>query len=188
MPANPLGRALRNRRAGHHTLVWARPDLQAPETFALTSPAFEHGTPIPERYRGRLFGPNISPALAWTAPPAGTAELVLIAQDPDVPLGKPATHALTVGIDPALGGIPENGLSNPSPIAGLKHGKGGLGRLGWGGPMPPRSHGPHSYVFQLFAVDVPLDLPDRFILADVLQGITGHVIARARLDGTYEVR
>ena len=30
MPTNPLGVALRNRRAGHHTLVWARPDMQAP--------------------------------------------------------------------------------------------------------------------------------------------------------------
>jgi hypothetical protein len=27
MPANPIGVALRNRRAGQHTLVWARPDL-----------------------------------------------------------------------------------------------------------------------------------------------------------------
>jgi len=33
MPANPIGVALRNRRAGQHTLVWARPDLQAPENF-----------------------------------------------------------------------------------------------------------------------------------------------------------
>ena len=47
MPANPLGVALRNRRAGHHTLVWARPDLQAPENFTLPSPAFDHGAPIP---------------------------------------------------------------------------------------------------------------------------------------------
>jgi hypothetical protein len=46
MPANPLGVALRNRRAGHHTLVWARPDLQAPENFTLTSPAFDHGALI----------------------------------------------------------------------------------------------------------------------------------------------
>ena len=35
MPANPLGIALRNRRAGQHTLVWARPDLQAPVTAAI---------------------------------------------------------------------------------------------------------------------------------------------------------
>jgi Raf kinase inhibitor-like YbhB/YbcL family protein len=188
MPANPLGRALRNRRAGHHTLVWARPDLQAPETFTLTSPAFDHGTPIPERHRGRLFGPNISPAIAWTTPPAGTAELVLIVQDPDVPLGKPATHALTLGIDPGLSGIPENGLTHPSPISGLRHGRGGLGRRGWAGPMPVRSHGPHSYVFQLFALDHRLDLPDTFTLADTLHAIAGQVVARARLDGTYEIR
>jgi len=120
MPANPLGVALRNRHAGHHTLVWARPDLQAPENFTLTSPAFDHGAPIPEKHRGRLFGANISPALNWTQPPAGTAELVLIVQDPDVPIGKPATHALTLGIDPSLNGIPENALTNPSPIPGTR--------------------------------------------------------------------
>src|SRR3984957_2498364 len=68
MPANPLGVALRNRRAGHHTLVWARPDLQAPENFTLTSPAFDHGAPIPEKHRGRLLRANISPALNWTQP------------------------------------------------------------------------------------------------------------------------
>lgn len=188
MPTNPIGHALRNRRAGQHTLAWARPDLKAPETFTLTSPAFGHGSPIPERYRGRLFGANISPALAWTTPPAGTVELVLIVQDPDAPRRKPATHALTVGIDPALGVIPENGLTDPSPTPGLRHGKGALGHRGWAGPLPPRSHGPHSYVFQLFALDHRLTLADTFTLADTLAVMTGHVVARARLDGTYEIR
>ncbi len=188
MPANPIGCALRNRRAGPHTLVWARPDLQAPENFTLTSPAFDHGTPIPERHRGRLFGANLSPALAWTTPPAETAELVLIVQDPDVPLGKPATHGLTLGIGPSLSGIPENGLSHPSPVPGLKHGKGLLGHRGWAGPKPPRSHGPHSYVFQLFALDYRPDLADKFTLDDALAAMAGHVIGRARLDGTYEIR
>jgi Raf kinase inhibitor-like YbhB/YbcL family protein len=185
---NPLGRALRNRRAGHHTLAWARPDLQASGSFILTSPAFDHGSPIPERHRGRIFGPNVSPTLAWTTPPVGAAELVLIVQDPDVPFGKPATHVLTFGIDPSLGGLPENGLTQPSPVAGLKHGKGALGRRGWAGPAPIPSHGPHSYVFQLFALDHSLELPDRFTLVDALRAMTGHVIGRARLDGTYEIR
>ena len=76
----------------------------------------------------------------------------------------------------------------PAPIRGLKHGKGALGHRGWAGPMPLRSHGPHSYVFQLFALDYQLDLPDRFTLADALHAMAGHVIARARLDGTYEIR
>jgi Raf kinase inhibitor-like YbhB/YbcL family protein len=188
MPANPIGRALRNRHAGHHTLAWARPDLQAPESFALTSPAFDHATPIPRRHRGKIFAANISPALAWTPPPAGTRELVLIVQDPDVPLKKPATHALTLGIDPSLNAIPENGLADPSPIPGIKHGKGPFGRGGWAGPKPPRSHGPHTYVFQLFALDYRPELPDMVTLTDTLDAMTGHVIARARLDGTYEIR
>jgi phosphatidylethanolamine-binding protein (PEBP) family uncharacterized protein len=185
---NPLGRALRNRRAGHHTLAWAHPGLQAPEDFTLTSPAFDHGSPIPEHHRGRFFGANISPALAWTPPPAGTAELVLIVQDPDVPFAKPATHALTRGIDPALPGIPEDGLTQPSPIAGLAHGKGPLGRRGWAGPQPIPSHGPHAYVFQLFALDYRPQLPGRFTLTEAIDAMIGHVIARARLDGTYEIR
>ncbi len=122
-----------------------------------------------------------------TTPPTETAELVLIVQDPDVPVKKPATHALTLGIDPLLSGIPENGLTHPSPIPGLKHGKGPFGHRGWVGPKPPRSHGPHSYVFQLFALDRSLELPENFTLADALVGMVGHVVARARLDGTYEV-
>ena len=188
MPANPLGVALRNRRAGHHTLVWARPDLQAPENFTLTSPAFDHGASIPEKHRGRLFGANISPALNWTQPPAGAVELVLIVQDPDVPFGKPATHALTLGIDPSLHGIPENALTNPSPIPGIRHGKGGLGRRGWAGPLPIRSHGPHAYVFQLFALDQTPGLPAGCALDEVIAAIADHAIGRARLDGTYEIR
>ena len=188
MPANPLGVALRSRRAGHDTLVWARPDLQAPENFTLTSPAFDHQAPIPEKHRGHIRGTNISPALDWTQPPAGTAELVLIVQDPDVPFGKPATHALALGIDPSLSGLPENALANPSPITGIRHGKGPLGRRGYAGPMPIRSHGPHAYVFQLFALNQALGLPAAFTLDDVTAAIQGHVIGRARLDGTYEIR
>jgi Raf kinase inhibitor-like YbhB/YbcL family protein len=188
MPPSPIGLLLRNRRAGHHTLVWNRPDLQAPENFTLTSPAFEHGAPIPDHHRGRLFGKNISPALEWTTPPEGAKELLLIVQDPDVPGRKPATHALTIGIDPSLHGIPEGGLAHPSPVPGITHGKGGLGRRGWSGPLPPRSHGPHTYAFQLFALDTAPQLPEGFTLTDALQAMPGHVIARARLDGTYEVR
>jgi len=177
---------LRSRRAGHHTLAWARRELSAPEGFTLTSPAFEHDTPMPERYRGRLFGPNISPALEWTAPPADTVELALIVQDPDVPFKKSATHALAIGLDPALGGIPENGLADDGSPAGLTFGAGAFGRRGWAGPLPPRSHGPHSYVFQLYAVDRPLSLASGFALDDLVRALTGHVVARARLDGIYE--
>jgi hypothetical protein len=37
-------------------------------------------------------------------------------------------------------------------------------------------------------MDSQVDLPDKFTLADALHAMAGHVIARARLDGTYEIR
>jgi len=184
---NPLGLMLRTHRAGHHTLAWNRPEAQAPENFELTSPAFTPGAPIPERYRGRLFAANLSPALTWTQPPAEAAELLLLVQDPDAPGRAPATHALAAGIDPGLHGLPEGGLAHPSPVPGVRHGRGPFGRLGWAGPMPIPSHGPHAYVFQLFALSMPLELPARFTLADALDGARGRIVGRARLDGTYEV-
>lgn len=184
---NPIGRALRNRRAGHETLAWARPELSAPEAFALTSPAFEHGSPIPREYRGHLLGRDLSPALAWTAPPDDAVELVLVVEDPDAPRRTPAVHVLARGIDPALGGIAEGSLANPSPVPGLVHGAGALGHRGWAGPMPVPSHGPHAYVFQLFATDRPIELPASFTLADAVRALAGRVVARARLDGSYEI-
>ena len=54
--------------------------------------------------------------------------------------------------------------------------------------MPPRSHGPHTYVFQLFALDQAPGLPASFTLDDVIAAVAGHAIGRARLDGTYEIR
>jgi Raf kinase inhibitor-like YbhB/YbcL family protein len=187
MPAFSIGALLRNRRAGHDKLIWVRPDLQAPENFTLTSPAFEHGQPMPRKYQGKLRGPNISPALGWTQPPAGTAELVLIVEDPDVPIGKPATHVIALGIDPALGSIPENGLSSPSPVAGLRYGKGAMRKQGWAGPLPPKGHGPHFYVFQLYALDQALGLPAGCTLDQAIAAMKGHILGRARLDGTYEI-
>jgi phosphatidylethanolamine-binding protein (PEBP) family uncharacterized protein len=72
-------------------------------------------------------------------------------QDPDVPFGKPATHALTLGIDPSRSGIPENALTNPSPIPGIRHGKGALGHRGWaGGPRPADESGSVRVITRLF--------------------------------------
>jgi hypothetical protein len=54
--------------------------------------------------------------------------------------------------------------------------------------MPIRSHGPHRYVFQVFALDRRLDLPAKFKLGDALNAMSGHVIGRARLEGTFVKR
>jgi phosphatidylethanolamine-binding protein (PEBP) family uncharacterized protein len=54
--------------------------------------------------------------------------------------------------------------------------------------MPIRSHGPHTYAFQLFALDQAPRLPASFTLNEVIAASKGHAIGRARLDGTYEIR
>jgi len=53
--------------------------------------------------------------------------------------------------------------------------------------MPPRSHGSHDYVFQLYALDRATALPAGFRLAEAIAAMRGGVIARARLDGSYRV-
>jgi phosphatidylethanolamine-binding protein (PEBP) family uncharacterized protein len=54
-------------------------------SFQLTSDAFSNGQSIPAKYS--CLGRNVSPALAWTEPPAGTQSFALIVDDPDAPMG-----------------------------------------------------------------------------------------------------
>ncbi|GAB3398437.1 YbhB/YbcL family Raf kinase inhibitor-like protein [Schumannella luteola] len=192
---NPIGRALRHRRNGPETLAVARAELQPAdgsdaEPFALTSPAFAHGGTVPSAFRGRLFAPNVSPALAWAGVPAGAVELVLVVEDPDAPSLRTPAHLVVAGIDPALGGLAENAVSTaaakPGSASALRFGRGVAGRRGWVGPMPVPSHGPHLYAFQLFAVDAPLTLADDFGLDDLAAAAAGHVLGVAQLDGYYE--
>lgn len=62
-------------------------------TFAVKTPAFADGAPIPARFAFGQPGtdgpfaiaPNVSPALEWTGAPEGTKSFALICVDPDVP-------------------------------------------------------------------------------------------------------
>jgi Phosphatidylethanolamine-binding protein len=74
------------------------------EEFKVTSPSFEGGQPIPQRYS--CEGEDRSLPLAWSGVPEGTASLVLVVDDPDAP-GGTFTHRLGWGIDPSAGGLTE---------------------------------------------------------------------------------
>ena len=58
---------------------------------------------------------------------------------------------------------------------------------GYDGPCPPwNDEIVHHYVFTLYALDVPrCPVQGRFTGADVRAAIAGHVLAEARLTGTY---
>ncbi len=146
--------------------------------FTLTSTAFSDGGPIPIRHT--CDGEDLSPRLTWSGAPPRTASFALIMDDPDAPVGT-FTHWLLHDIPAALAELPE----------GVKPGQVGItlkndfGRPGYGGPCPPRGHGRHRYFFTLYALDVPsLGTPaSRAALEAVMRG---HILATARLVGTYE--
>ncbi|MFP3465060.1 YbhB/YbcL family Raf kinase inhibitor-like protein [Leifsonia sp. SIMBA_070] len=177
-----LGRLLRNRRAGESTLAWHVPGLNAPDALTLSSPDFVDGSAIPQRNAGRPVGDNVSPALAWSGVPEGTAQLVLIVEDADVPLSRPITHAVA-RFSPSLTGVAAGELE-----AGAVHGDGigAFGRRGYHGPRPVPGHGAHSYVFQLYALDRPIPGDRTLRPRTVVEAMSGHVLARGRITGTYE--
>jgi phosphatidylethanolamine-binding protein (PEBP) family uncharacterized protein len=63
----------------------ARPSGGAAVSLELQSTDFTAGGNIPKQFT--CDGANISPALSWNAPPAATQSFVLIADDPDAPVG-----------------------------------------------------------------------------------------------------
>jgi Raf kinase inhibitor-like YbhB/YbcL family protein len=141
----------------------------------LTSTAFADGEPIPVRHT--CDGEDVSPPLAWTAPPDGTVSLALCLDDPDA--GRyPFTHWLAWGLPPVAGGLGE-GESAP------REGRNDFGAPGYRGPCPPAGK-PHRYVYRLYALDAEPELgpSDRRLSFDA--AVEGHALATAELVGVYE--
>ena len=149
----------------------------------LTSSAFEDNQRIPRRYTGE--GDDISPPLAWTGFPAGTQSLALICEDPDAPKGT-FHHWAAYDIAPTLTTLPAGVPSQPDNNR-IRQAINDFGRHGYGGPMPPRGHGPHRYRFRLIALDTAhLPLPPDASVLDVENAAMAHKIAEANLVGLYE--
>ena len=144
----------------------------------IASPAFPHGATVPAPYT--CAGENISPPFEFGGFPAGTRSLVLVVEDRDA-MPRPWTHWLVFNIPPtttiaAAGHIPAGGTE------GIANG----GTHGYEGPCPKYFSGMHHYHFQLFALDVTLDLPataDKFSVAANMQD---HILDSAILVGLCE--
>jgi Raf kinase inhibitor-like YbhB/YbcL family protein len=150
-------------------------------SFELSSAAFQEGKTIPRKHT--CDGPDLSPPLSWTAPPEGTRSLALICDDPDAPRGT-WVHWVIFDLPADLGGLPEGISTEAEPPVGGRQGRTDFGRLGYGGPCPPR--GPaHRYYFRLYALDAALGLPAGATKAQVLQAMAGRVVAEAGLMGRY---
>ncbi len=175
-----LGKALRGARAGHGGLAVARlgeEGLVGKDGFALSSPAFADGTVLDPSFTADEED-AVAPPLAWTRPPAGAQELVLVVEDPDAPSPEPFCHWLVWGLAPGAGKL----LEGETPP---RAGKNSYGNSEWLLPDPPTGQGAHDYVFQLFALDQPLTLAPGATRGELLEAMAGHVLAAAVLTGTY---
>ena len=148
--------------------------------FELTSSAFAHEEPIPQKYT--CDGEDISPPLQWSDPPEGTQSLALIADDPDAPMGT-WVHWVLYNLPAETRALSEAVPSDADLPDGGRHGKNSWRRLGYGGPCPPG--GTHRYFFKLYALDTALALAVGASKRQLLRAIEGHILAQAELMGTY---
>ena len=148
--------------------------------FKILCGAFPEGATIPKLHT--CEGADLSPALEWSGEPPDTKSFVLVMDDPDAPAGTwnhwllwdipRSVHSLAQGFKP--GRVGESGTND-------------LGKTGYGGPAPPKGHGPHRYYFRLLAVDTEtLGLRVGAKRADLDCALETHVLDQALYMGRYE--
>jgi Raf kinase inhibitor-like YbhB/YbcL family protein len=156
---------------------------QTAKEWQLTSTAFEADGAIPVKYA--CVGANVSPALTWTDPPAGTQSLALVVDDPDAPSATPAVHWLIYAIPATQRSLAENAAKKPTLPDGSRQGKNTAGKIGYSGPCPDPGK-LHHYFFKLYALDYVPDLKPKAKIADVEASLKGHVLAKSELIGRYQ--
>jgi phosphatidylethanolamine-binding protein (PEBP) family uncharacterized protein len=144
--------------------------------FALTSPAFDPGEPLDPCFTADEED-AVAPPLEWTAPPPGTQELVVVVEDASSEGAEPNCHWLVWGLAGQRGKLLEGEV--PPRV-----GKNALGNSEWLLPDLPDGK-THNFVFQLFALDLPLTLMPGAKREDLFAEMEGHVVASATLVAPY---
>ena len=150
-------------------------------TFTLSSNDITDGGVLPDA-QVQAKG-NTSPHLKWSGAPEGTKSYAVTVYDPDAPTGSGFWHWTVANIPAAVTELPTGG---PVP-AGAVEGRTDYGEPGFGGAAPPPGHGPHRYVFTVFAVDekcLPVTPEDSG--AKYGFNLHFHTLAKASITATYE--
>ena len=149
--------------------------------FTMKSSAFAGGTEIPKKFT--CEGPDVSPAVEWSGPPAKTAGFALIMDDPDAPVG--------TWVHWVLWNLPANTHSLREDVAkreqledGPRQGRNDFRKIGYNGPCPPLGK-PHRYFFRLYALDAKLDLAPGATRAELDTAMKGHILGQAEYLGTF---
>jgi Raf kinase inhibitor-like YbhB/YbcL family protein len=154
-------------------------------TLQVNSKSFQHQGEIPKLYT--CDGKDISPPLSWTGVPPGTKSFALIVDDPDAP--DPAAprmtwvHWVLYNIPPQVNSVAE-GIAPKDLPKGTMEGLNDWKRTGYGGPCPPI--GRHRYFHKLYALDTVLPDLRQPTKAALEKALSGHILAKAELVGTYQ--
>ena len=137
------------------------------KVFEISSTTFKDGGMLPVKAANskanapnnpNCVGENVSPALSWANPPAGTKSYALLMFDPE---GRPpggVSHWVAYGIPAAVTGFAEGEVSKPTD--NYVGGKSTQGVGFYSGPCTPPAVQPHHYTFVLVATDFePAELP-----------------------------
>jgi Raf kinase inhibitor-like YbhB/YbcL family protein len=140
--------------------------------LAVTAP-WRDGGPIDTIYTCK--GDNVSPALSWTAAPAGTQEIAITLIDQDANFD----HWTMAGIAPNVTGLAEN-----TPPEGAVAALNGSGNAGYTGPCPPAGT-THTYRITVHFLNRALLLSSGGPAADMRAAIDEATLATAQVTGTF---
>jgi len=138
----------------------------------VSSPAFKNNSKIPSKYT--CHGEDMNPQLDLEGVPTETKSLVLIVDDPDCPIGD-WVHWIVWNIKP-------NSMIKENNVPGVE-GMNDFSKHSYGGPCPPS--GTHRYFFKVYALDTELTLNVHARKKDLLNAMSGHILAKGELLGLY---
>jgi Raf kinase inhibitor-like YbhB/YbcL family protein len=167
--------------------VTARPP--AIPGLTLTTPAFPDGGIIPPRFT-ESNAKAVSPRLEWTNVPDGTVSFVLVVHDPDVARKRTiedVLHWMVINIPGTARALPEDVPPTAQLPDGTIEPKNMRGAVGYMGPGAGAQGPYHHYTFELFALDIKLDLGPEATRADVLKAMEGHILGKGVLVGRFHL-
>lgn len=158
-----------------------RAKATAPNSLGLRSNAFSIVDNIPKQFT--CDGADVSPALSWHAPPAGTKSFALIVYDQST--SSSFTHWQIYNLPADARSLPRGLPAEEQLPDGARQTLNNFNKPGYGGPCPPRGNAAHQYVFQLYALDTKLDLPSSASQQQLRDAMKGHILSEGRITSSY---
>jgi hypothetical protein len=146
----------------------------------MQSTAFEDGGIVPQKYAGRG---GVIPDFKFSNAPEGTVTYAIILHDVDVAIGGgtgDVLHWVAWNIPAEANGIPEGKLPE-----GSVNGKNMMGANAYMGPGAPYGPRYHHYIFELYALNAKLDLPETASRDELMAAMKGKTVAKAAYVGRY---